>query len=410
MTDGATLTVGKRLGAAVHQNPAHTLDGLLERVFSNAFRGLVYPQIWEDPVIDMEALAIQPGDRMIAIASGSCNLLSYLTANPGSVTAVDLSPAHVALGRLKLTAARYLPGHGDFVRFFAHADNPVNVIAYDRFIAPHLDAGTRQWWEKRSLTGRRRISMFAKDFYRHGMLGHFIAAGHGLARLHGTDPRNLAKCETIGDQRRFFEQELSPLFDKPLVRFLTSRRASLFGLGIPPAQYEALAGPDGDMAEVLRERTRKLACHFPLKDNYFAWQAFARGYGRDAAAPLPPYLQANNFEAVRKNASRVRILNENLTDHLRALPAGSLNCFVLLDAQDWMSDRQLNDLWSEITRTAAPGARVIFRTAAEPSLLPGRVEDMLLRQWTYRQEQSRDWSARDRSAIYGGFHLYVKGV
>ena len=40
-----------------------------------------------------------------------------------------------------------------------------------------------------------------------------------------------------------------------------------------------------------------------------------------------------------------------------------------------MTDDQLNDLWTEITRTASAGARVIFRTAAEASLLPGRVVD-----------------------------------
>jgi S-adenosylmethionine-diacylglycerol 3-amino-3-carboxypropyl transferase len=80
---------------------------------------------------------------------------------------------------------------------------------------------------------------------------------------------------------------------------------------------------------------------------------------------------------------------------------------VLLDAQDWMTDQQLNDLWCEITRTARPDARVIFRTAAEPSLLPGRVDDDVLAHWQYKAEQSRDLTRRDRSAIYGGFHLYV---
>ena len=89
-------------------------------------------------------------------------------------------------------------------------------------------------------------------------------------------------------------------------------------------------------------------------------------------------------------------------------PAASVDRFVLLDAQDWMSDAQLNALWTEITRTAAPGARVIFRTAAEESLLPGRVSDALLGEWRYADEESRRGSARDRSAIYGGFHLYVK--
>lgn len=40
-----TLTVRKRLGQAVHENPAFSLDGVLERIFSHAFTGLVYPQI-----------------------------------------------------------------------------------------------------------------------------------------------------------------------------------------------------------------------------------------------------------------------------------------------------------------------------------------------------------------------------
>jgi S-adenosylmethionine-diacylglycerol 3-amino-3-carboxypropyl transferase len=80
---------------------------------------------------------------------------------------------------------------------------------------------------------------------------------------------------------------------------------------------------------------------------------------------------------------------------------------VLLDAQDWMTDHQLNALWTEITRTARPGARVIFRTAAEPTLLPGRVADRILDRWTYEEEESLELGRQDRSSIYGGFHLYV---
>ena len=47
-----------------------------------------------------------------------------------------------------------------------------------------------------------------------------------------------------------------------------------------------------------------------------------------------------------------------------------------------------------------------FRTAAEPSLLPGRVVDALLSRWTYHAGPSLDFTARDRSSIYGGVHLY----
>lgn len=99
--------------------------------------------------------------------------------------------------------------------------------------------------------------------------------------------------------------------------------------------------------------------------------------------------------------------NISYTDQLRALPAQHLDRYVLLDAQDWMTDSVLTELWTEITRTARPGARVIFRTAGEESVLPGRIPDAILGQWTYEAEASKVWAARDRSAIYGGFHLYV---
>ncbi len=100
------------------------------------------------------------------------------------------------------------------------------------------------------------------------------------------------------------------------------------------------------------------------------------------------------------------MLNRSVTEFLQGEPAGSADRYVLLDAQDWMTDAQLNALWREITRTARPGARVIFRTAAEPSLLPGRLDDAILDRWHYESAQSRDLTLRDRSAIYGGFHLY----
>jgi S-adenosylmethionine-diacylglycerol 3-amino-3-carboxypropyl transferase len=79
----------------------------------------------------------------------------------------------------------------------------------------------------------------------------------------------------------------------------------------------------------------------------------------------------------------------------------------LLDAQDWMNDAALADLWTEMTRTARPGARAIFRTAGEDTILPGRVPEAVLNRWTYEEAASKEWTTRDRSAIYGGFHLYI---
>lgn len=393
---------------AVHKSRALSREGVLERLFTLAFSELVYAQIWEDPRVDLEALAIQPTSRIVTIGSGGCNMMSYLTANPERIYVVDLNHAHVALNRMKLAAAKHLPDVDAFRNLFVHADDWRNVDLYGRYIAPHLDRTSRDYWEGRDKLGRRRITAFTRGFYKTGLLGVCIALAHRVARIYGKDPRVMLTAQTRDEQVRLYEAELAPLFQRKLVRKILGNETSLYGLGIPPAQYKALLGNAPHMAEVVEQRLRKLACDFDLKDNYFAWQAFGRAYARTPDASLPPYLEPQHFPLLRQRAGRVDVNHISFTGLLQRQPDLSLDRYVLLDAQDWMDDAALTRLWSEITRTSRAGARVIFRTAGIDSILPGRVSDAILNRWTYEAETSQRLSAADRSAIYGGFHLYVR--
>ena len=74
-----------RLTKAVRRHHGLSREGILERLFERLFRGLVYTQIWEDPEIDLEALQLHRDCHVVAIASGGCNVLSYLTADPGRI-------------------------------------------------------------------------------------------------------------------------------------------------------------------------------------------------------------------------------------------------------------------------------------------------------------------------------------
>ena len=399
-------TTAACLDKAVHRNRALSISGIRERLFTMAFQGMVYPQIWEDPVVDMEALAIQPGDHIVAIASGGCNVLSYLIGNPARITALDLNHAHIALNRLKLAAARALPSYAQFANFFVRADLKSNITLFDEHLASRLDDESLRYWQERDLYGRRRISVFARGFYQTGLLGRFIGAAHLMGKTLGVNVRAVASAATLEEQRAIFEKTIAPVFDHWFLRWLLKSPASLYGLGIPPAQFAALAKGQ-DMSDVLRQRVEKLACAFPMRENYFARQAFRRGYAASEGGALPPYLDEGNFETIKARCDRVDVRHESMTQFLARSAAGSINGFVLLDAQDWMSDQQLTNLWREITRCAAPGARVIFRTAADERLLPGRIPDAILNAWSYHEAKSRLLNARDRSSIYGGFHLYM---
>src|SRR5882757_2637091 len=175
----------RKLKDALLQHKALSKAGFSERLFGLLFSGLVYPQIWEDPDVDMQAMELEPHHRIVTIGSGGCNMLAYLSQSPASIDVVDLNPHHVALNRLKLGAFRLMPAHADLVRFFATPKLDVNSQAFDRFVAPGLDEATATYWNSRDMLGRRRITVFNRNIYETGLLGRFIGAAHLLARLHG---------------------------------------------------------------------------------------------------------------------------------------------------------------------------------------------------------------------------------
>jgi len=399
------------LERAAHQKPATTKRGALERLFTLMFSGFVYNQIWEDPVVDLEAMALQPHHRIITIASGGCNVLNYLAAGPAQIIAVDLNPNHIALTKLKLQALEHLPDYESFFRFFGSAKDTSNRHVFDNFLSSRLDPETRRYWEHRLPLHGRRINMFARNLYRYGLLGRFIGILHAMAKLQGKRLQDVLAATTPDEQRAVFEKTIAPLFDNRFVRFLSKMPVSYYGLGIPPAQYDELvaSSSDGHPLTTLRERVERLACDYPIAENYFAWQAFGRGYDVEARQAVPPYLRKENYEAIKSRVNRVEVHHASMTDFLAAQPARSLYRYVLLDAQDWMTPDQLTALWVEIDRTAdGDDARVIFRTAGIESPLAKKLPASLLTPWRYLEKESRDLHASDRSSIYGGFHIYVR--
>jgi S-adenosylmethionine-diacylglycerol 3-amino-3-carboxypropyl transferase len=400
------MTTSLALRRAVHRSPLASASGLLERLFTLWFARLVYTQIWEDPRVDREALALTPDSRVAAIASAGCNGLAYLVDNPASIDLVDLNPAHLALTRLKIAATRHLPDHAALLRFLGAADQPGNADLYARWIASHLDHETRAFWESRRLFAAPRLSLFTRGLHRHGATNRFIGVAHWLCRLHGVRPDAILAATSLEEQRRTYDEQLRPLFDTRLVRLLSRLPVAFYSLGIPPAQFDALvADAGGSFVEVWRSRVARLATGFPIADNPFAWIAFGRRYDLDGMGAVPDFLDPAAHAAIKARSPRIVSHAGSMTRFLAQAPVNSLDRFVLLDAQDWMSPDQLAELWRQIWRTARPDARVIFRTAASASPVEALPEE-LRRPWRYEAETSRRLHEADRSAIYGGFHLY----
>ncbi|NBW86554.1 MAG: DUF3419 family protein [Planctomycetia bacterium] len=403
-----------RLRKAVHHHRLASKRGVLERLFTLWFRGFVYNQIWEDPRVDAKALGLGPDSSLLTISSGGCNILNYLIHRPRRIVAVDLNANHMCLTRLKLAAIKHLPDYETFYNFFGHGRHRDNVANYNRYLRDNIDPQTRAFWESSDWPGRaigpRRINYFKRGLYEQAKLGQFFRVVHGLARSMRRDPARLLAARTLAEQSQIFDELYGPILDNRLVRWMGRQPVAVYSLGIPPSQHAAMLeeqqGDGGKLFDMYKERIRRLACGFPLDDNYFAWQAFGRRYDHEGRKALPDYLKAENYDTIRSMVDRVETHVASLADQLRREAPGSLNGFILLDSQDWMPPHVIEELWREIARVGGPGARVIFRTAGEKSPVDPALPPDLLARFRYQEQRCRELHLEDRSAIYGMFHLY----
>lgn len=402
------------LHSAVQSEKLSSRKGLLQKLFALWFDAFVYNQIWEDPRVDIEALKIDGEARILTISSGGCNAMNYLVQVPEAVTAVDLNRHHIYLLNLKIAALEHLPSYEKFFCFFGVGKGENTHTDYLRYIRPHLDRETRDFWESNTLGGGYlygdRISFFTNGgLYEHSRNGYFLRFFHRLARLFGCRPDEVLKAGSPADQIRLYDRFVDPFFDSFVIKTLGKLPVTMFGLGIPPQQYDELKKEvaTGSVIDIYRERTRRLACEYPISENYFAWQAFGRKYDTVGRKAVPEYLKEENFAALKAAVVRLRTKIGSATDEINANDHGTYNRFVLLDAQDWMNAETMNELWSAIARKARPGSRIIFRTAGAETPLPSRLSPDLLARFHYEKETSEKLFKKDRASIYGGFHLYV---
>jgi S-adenosylmethionine-diacylglycerol 3-amino-3-carboxypropyl transferase len=378
----------------------------LDKLFVRWFDRMVYPLIWEDPISDLEAMGNIEGQNMVCLTSGGCNILSYLSEKPAHIAAVDLNGAHLALLALKKTAAKSLT-YPSFLKLFGQASLPTNDALMNDLI-PLLPEFSRQYWTEGKFSQRK--DWFTKNFYHQGALGDFIGFGHWIARRLGYDLTSVMRAKSKAEATEIFNRDIGPVFDHWLIRWFSAQVWVLYGLGIPPRQYDILKGDADHMADVLKERLRHLACDYDLDNNYFAWQAFARRFDTNHQYALPLYLQEAQFSNLKDQVDNVSIHHASVTDYLAQQPEASVDVYVFLDAQDWMDDQQLNDLWTQVNRTARNGSRVVFRAAGKDSPLEGRLDPALLAKWHTDNERNHSFWQQDRSAIYGGCFIYTYAV
>jgi S-adenosylmethionine-diacylglycerol 3-amino-3-carboxypropyl transferase len=346
-----------------------------------------FTETWEDPRIDSRALALEPGDRVIAITAGGCTPLSLLTEAPLTLTSVDYSPGQSHLLELKVAALAAFPV--EEVDAFLRRGEETPGAFYDK-VRPDLGVAARAFWDERRpllAAGVAPRGVAIRTFYR---VGRFLRLAFRPAQM-----ARLFACESLEAQERFYRREL----DFPYIQGLSSLLGPLLSR---PAALRRLLGADyfpeateRNIPAFLWRRIEHVLTRVPIGDNYFLSRIFLNR-DLETAEGRPPYLRPEGLAQLRGNLERLTVVTAPIEEYLRGLDESSVDKLQLSNVFEWMPAPLVPAVFAEVVRVARPGARVFFRNLFTERAVPPSLADRLQPD----EPLSAELLDADRSLIY----------
>jgi S-adenosylmethionine:diacylglycerol 3-amino-3-carboxypropyl transferase len=268
-----------------------------------------------------EERPVREGDAVVAAAEGGDRVLRMLAARPRRIAVLDRHPAQLRLLELKLAGVKAL-AFAEYLELTGLRPSRRRRALYQR-VRWLLGRETDEFWLS-------RLDLLDRGVASQGVFERRLASFRSFVRLvHGR--RKVERFLTLrneADRRAMYAGEWQTFLWRQFGAMLWRR-----WFEVPAARLEKL----------LFE-------------------------GRLLAPPDEP--DAAAFEAAKELANRVIVAAESPEEHLRSLPAGSIDAFLLgrLDV------RGLED---QIARVAAPGARMCFVTDRRGTAVTGFVAEEL---------------------------------
>ena len=311
---------------------------------------LYFAQVREDPRGELEALSPTATDTVVVVSSGGCTALSLLAAGAGRVVAVDRNATQNHIVELKVAAASL--GAARAVAFLGGRPATARLATYAT-LRPQLGPDARRYWDEHP----RAV---ARGVLSAGVSERFIAKVVAMLRLFvhpASRIERLLACRTVDEQRVLFDREWSTRRWRALFRVLCN--GFVFRGTYPAAFFTHLE--HASFSDHFRSVAEHAIAELPVRDNYFLHQMLTGRYPDGAEGGLPPYLTAVGTAAMAERRTRLALVDGGMTTYLASRADRSVNCFALSNICEWMSEPDVGALFREILRTAAPGARLVYR-------------------------------------------------
>jgi S-adenosylmethionine-diacylglycerol 3-amino-3-carboxypropyl transferase len=324
---------------------------------------LFFAQVREDPRAELAALKPGRDDDVVVVSSGGCTALSLLAAGAGRVAAVDLNATQNHLVELKTAAASL--GARDAIAFLGAQPSSRRRATY-RSLRDTLTPAARRYWDDRPRAVERGVlGAGVSERFIAGVVGALLLAVHPRSRV-----ERLLACRTLPEQRALFDSEWSTRRWRALFALLSNR--FVLRTTYPSQFFAHVEHPS--FALHFRRLAERAITELPVSSNYFLHGMLAGRYPVGEPEGVPPYLTDAGAIVVASQRERLTLVDGGMTDYLRTRPPGSVHAFALSNICEWMTPPEIDALFREVLRTAAPGARLVYRNFVGWTELPAWCE------------------------------------
>ncbi len=357
-------------------------EELKERVEFDFIR---YANCWEDADILVEALNVQPGDRVLSIASAGDNSFALLAQNPELVVAVDVNPIQLHLCELK-KAAFHLDTHYDFMEFLGFEMGRKRVNTY-KMIKKHMSREAQLWWDENTHLIEKGVILQGKferyfRFFRSRLLP-LIHSKKTIAALF------LEKSET--GQEIFYREKWNTWRWRLFFKIFFSRTV----MGKYGRDPEFLKEVQVSVSEYIFSKAESHLVKKDAQENIYLHHIMTGHF----EPRLPYYARQEHFETIRKNLDRFVVFNGYAEDAIRA--HGKFSAFNLSNIFEYMPA----DVAQQVGKGLAAGASGDSRFAYWNLMVPRNLAALLPDEFTHVKSLSEELTARDSCFFYRSFNL-----
>jgi S-adenosylmethionine:diacylglycerol 3-amino-3-carboxypropyl transferase len=339
------------------------LSRFIMRIFRDRslYGSLAFAETAESLRLNLDALQVKTGDRVVGVTSSGDLLLSLLSSGPEKIIGFDANPIQTALAHLKLVAITALSVENYLQLMGIYAADPCfRIELFDRvsrLLPPVVVKDLRLSY-----------AQIGRGILNCGMTHLMIGACVSICRrLLGSETMTLllGTCGTDNDRREALSQLQSRRLMRCIIQPVLACLAPLLKWLLFPHRLcrisrrpdEIIANPLIAFRELLVQGLKEnpVLCRSATGHIHPEWRSH--------------FYNDNTFKAIRDHSHRLTLDNADIITGLSRIDTGWATSVYLSNVPDYLSSRDLIILIREMQRVTAPGARVVYYSLYAHDLL-----------------------------------------